>query len=81
MFEIKEINAENKKELYTRINVYLKGLICEDSDWLAGISNACALLNLTLPDINWVGFLPLERKMNLFWAFSGETCMYQDRAW
>lgn len=56
MFEIKEINSENKKELYTRINVYLKGLICEDSDWLAGISNACALLNLTLPDINWVGF-------------------------
>lgn len=56
MFEVKEIRAKEKNELYSQINTYLTGLISDDSDWLAGISNACALLNLTLSDINWVGF-------------------------
>jgi len=56
MFEIKEIKTGNKSELYNQINTYLTGLIGDDSDWLAGLSNACALLNQTLSDINWVGF-------------------------
>jgi len=56
MFEIKIKNAGSKKELYGQINNCLRALIKDDPDWLAGISNASALLNLTLPDINWVGF-------------------------
>lgn len=56
MFEVKEINARNKSELYSQINAYLKALLEDETDWLAGISNACALLNQTLSNINWVGF-------------------------
>ncbi|AGC68136.1 hypothetical protein Cst_c11400 [Thermoclostridium stercorarium subsp. stercorarium DSM 8532] len=56
MFEIKEINAGNKNELYRQINNYLTALISDDRDWLAGLANASALLYQTLPDINWAGF-------------------------
>lgn len=56
MFEIGKINAQNKQEFYKQLNIYLTGLISEDTDWLAGISNASALIYLMLPDINWAGF-------------------------
>ena len=56
MFEIGNINAQNKQEFYKQLNTYLIGLISEETDWLAGISNASALLYLLLPDINWAGF-------------------------
>lgn len=56
MFEIGKINAQNKQEFYKQLNIYLTGLISEETDWLAGISNASALLYLLLPDINWAGF-------------------------
>ena len=51
MFEIGNINAQNKQEFYKQLNTYLVGLISEETDWLAGISNASALLYLLLPDI------------------------------
>jgi len=56
VFEIGKINAQNKQEFYKQLNIYLTGLISEETDWLAGISNASALLYLLLPDINWAGF-------------------------
>jgi GAF domain-containing protein len=56
MFEIGKINAQNKQEFYKQLNIYLTGLISEETDWLAGISNASALIYLMLPDINWAGF-------------------------
>lgn len=56
MFEIKEIKATDKSKFYSQVNTYLEGLISDECDWLAGISNACALLNQVLSNINWVGF-------------------------
>ncbi len=38
------------------MNMKLTGLICEEEDWLANLSNASALLWLLLDDINWAGF-------------------------
>jgi len=32
MFELKEINAADKNELYSQINAYLTGLISNESD-------------------------------------------------
>lgn len=34
----------------------LKALIKDESNWIANLSNASALLNESLEDINWVGF-------------------------
>ncbi|MDK2799686.1 MAG: L-methionine (R)-S-oxide reductase [Clostridiales bacterium] len=56
MFEIGKINAQDKREFYKQLNTYLIGLINEETDWLAGIANASALLYQLLPDINWAGF-------------------------
>jgi len=56
MFEIGRISAQDKQEFYKQLNTYLIGLVSEETDWLAGIANAAALLYLLLPDINWAGF-------------------------
>lgn len=72
MFEVKEMNAENKNELYDMINKCLTSLISGDSDWLAGISNACALLNQVLPDINWVGFYLMKEDQLVLGPFQGK---------
>lgn len=56
MFDMGNINAQNKQEFYKQLNTYLIGLISEETDWLADISNASALLYLLMPDINWAGF-------------------------
>lgn len=56
MFDVERIDAPNKREFYEQLNKYLEGLVGEEADWLAGISNASALLYLLMPDINWAGF-------------------------
>ena len=55
MFETGKINGQNKQEFYKQLNIYLTGLISEERDWLAGISNASDLIYLLLPDVNWAG--------------------------
>lgn len=56
MFHIECTSSEDKPEFYKQINLILKSMICDESDWLAGIANASALLYQMLPDINWAGF-------------------------
>jgi L-methionine (R)-S-oxide reductase len=47
---------ESKKDLYRFMNTKLVGMLSAESDWLANLCNASALMNLLLDDINWVGF-------------------------
>ena len=56
MNEIKEVQFETKDQLYKYINIKLTGLIGEEDDVIANLSNASALLWLLIKDINWVGF-------------------------
>lgn len=56
MQQIKTIKTDDKKKFYNYMNLKLTGLICEEPDWLANLSNASALLWLLLEDINWAGF-------------------------
>lgn len=56
MNNIEKINFDSKDKFYNYMNLKLTGLICEEPDWLANLSNASALLWLLLEDINWVGF-------------------------
>ena len=44
------------EENYQLVLNQLKSLTYEESDLIANLSNASALLNLFLDDINWVGF-------------------------
>ncbi|MGO1369950.1 MAG: GAF domain-containing protein [Senegalia sp. (in: firmicutes)] len=56
MQTIKKINTKDKKKFYGYLNLKLIGLICEEEDWLANLSNTSALLGLLVEDINWAGF-------------------------
>ncbi|UTW44796.1 GAF domain-containing protein [bacterium SCSIO 12696] len=41
---------------YDTLYLQLQGLLENESDWIANLANASALLWMSLPDINWVGF-------------------------
>src|SRR5699024_5740764 len=41
---------------YTQLNQMLKGLIEDETERIANLSNAASLLNQFLENINWVGF-------------------------
>ena len=56
MFKAVKPTFKSKKQFYNFINMKLTGLICEEDDWLANLSNAAALLGYMLDDINWAGF-------------------------
>lgn len=56
MFHFDDGKPVNKKEFYQQINGYLQSMIQDEPDWLAGLSNASALLYQLMPEINWAGF-------------------------
>lgn len=72
MHEIKKINAKDKKTFYNYLNLKLTGLICEENDWLANLSNASALLWLILDDINWAGFYLYKNEELILGPFQGK---------
>lgn len=49
---------------YETLNKMLEGLVSDETDRIANLSNASALLNVFLKDINWVGFYLYEEKSN-----------------
>ena len=55
MYDLK-IEAADKPTLYADIASALEGLVAGESDGIANMANAAALLWESLPDINWVGF-------------------------
>jgi GAF domain-containing protein len=55
MFD-QRILAEDKATLYRDLASALKGLISGETDAVANMANAAALIYETLPDVNWAGF-------------------------
>ncbi|MEO7602611.1 MAG: GAF domain-containing protein [Sphingomicrobium sp.] len=55
MYDFK-IEAADKAILYRDLASALEGLVAGESDGIANMANAAALLFESLPDINWVGF-------------------------
>jgi GAF domain-containing protein len=50
------IEAADKPTLYRDLASALEGLVAGESDGIANMANASALIFETLPDVNWVGF-------------------------
>lgn len=50
------IEAADKPTLYRDLASALEGLVAGESDAVANMANASALIWETLPDLNWVGF-------------------------
>ena len=55
MYDFK-IEAADAPTMYADLALALQGLVDGESDAVANMANAAALLWETLPDINWVGF-------------------------
>jgi L-methionine (R)-S-oxide reductase len=51
-----KIEAADKPTLYRDLASALEGLVAGESDAVANMANASALIWETLPDLNWVGF-------------------------
>jgi GAF domain-containing protein len=55
MYDFK-IEAADKATLYKDLTLALQGLVDGESDGIANMANASALIFESLPDVNWVGF-------------------------
>ena len=55
MYDFK-IEAADKPTLYRDLASALEGLVAGETDGIANMANAAALIWESLPDINWVGF-------------------------
>jgi GAF domain-containing protein len=50
------IDAADTGEMYRDLALALEGLLAGESDGIANMANAAALIWETLPDLNWAGF-------------------------
>jgi len=72
MNKIDKINFNTKDQFYNYLNMKLTGLICEEKDWLANLSNASALMWLLMDEINWVGFYLYKNDELVLGPFQGK---------
>lgn len=56
MYRAKKIVTDDLNLYYKTLNKLLEGLVCYETDWLAQLSNASALLGHQMEQINWAGF-------------------------
>jgi len=77
MQEINSMYPEDKYECYNLLHAQLKALLEDETYVLSNLSNASALLNLALKDINWVGFYLLHNNELLLGPFQGKpACIH-----
>lgn len=72
MKPIDKVVFDTKDKLYKYMNIKLTGLIGDEPDWLANLSNASALLDLLIEDINWVGFYLMKNGKLKLGPFQGK---------
>jgi L-methionine (R)-S-oxide reductase len=72
LFNIDEINKEDKESFYKDLMLYLEGLLSDEEDWLANLSNAAALLYNMMDRINWAGFYLLKGSDLVLGPFQGK---------
>ena len=72
MIEMKKEFFGNKEELYEEVVLQLKGLFEECPYVIANLSNASAVLNQVMEDINWVGFYQMEQGKLVLGPFQGK---------
>lgn len=72
MNKIEKVNFPTKDKFYNYLNLKLTGLVCEEPDWLANLSNAAAILWLLMDDINWAGFYLYKNDELILGPFQGK---------
>jgi L-methionine (R)-S-oxide reductase len=72
MFETHINRSLDKPQQYAELAVTLDALIEGESDWIANLANASALLYQSLPDLNWAGFYLLKEGELVVGPFQGK---------
>jgi GAF domain-containing protein len=67
------IYSTDKKSLYTLLIMQLQSLIEPDLPLVTNLSNASALINEALQQINWVGFYLLKQDELILGPFQGKV--------
>ena len=67
------IISADRDKFYKIMITRLEGLLSSESDWLANLSNAAALLYTNLKDINWAGFYLMKKEELVLGPFQGKT--------
>ncbi|RRN74283.1 GAF domain-containing protein [Peribacillus simplex] len=70
MFNV-EMYQGKKEKNYELVQKQLFALIEDETNWVANLSNAAALLNQFLDEINWVGFYLYEEGQLILGPFQG----------
>lgn len=70
MFHVENYKG-SKEEQYPLVISQLKALLDGEEDQIANLSNASALLNQFMDDINWVGFYLLKDEQLVLGPFQG----------
>ena len=70
---------QEKEKMYQTVNAQLRGLIDDVPHFIANLSNASALLNQALRDINWVGFYLMEDGKLILGPFQGKPACIEIR--
>jgi L-methionine (R)-S-oxide reductase len=65
-------SAAPKQELYAQLARELSGLIAGETDFIANLANASALIYHSLPDLNWAGFYLLKSGELVVGPFQGK---------
>ncbi len=73
MFEAADIRHLPKPELYEELARQLEGLLHGESDTIANLANASALIFQSLPDLNWAGFYLMKDGGLVLGPFQGRT--------
>ncbi|NLY52606.1 MAG: GAF domain-containing protein [Firmicutes bacterium] len=58
--------------VYENLLVEAQALLSAETDWLANLANAAALIYSTLPDLNWAGFYLTKRGELVLGPFQGK---------
>ena len=67
------VYTAQKVERYKLLLEQLKAVVEEERDVIANLSNASALLNEVLEDINWVGFYLMKEGGLVLGPFQGKV--------
>lgn len=77
MKELNSIYPSDKKECYALLHAQLKSIFEGETSLIPNLSNASALLNTALTDINWVGFYLMVNDELILGPFQGKTaCLH-----
>lgn len=73
MEDHKKIAVTDRDSFYKILIVKLEGQLSSESDWLANLANASALLYQNLDNINWSGFYLNKENELVLGPFQGRT--------